>query len=66
MIQNFLNGRRCSFCGKTEKQHKGKACLDLRSPGATRTVNKNFYTLYHEDWCDIQNGGLECNCDPKP
>ena len=21
--------QRCSYCGKTEKQHKGKACIDI-------------------------------------
>ncbi len=57
--------QRCSFCGKTEKQHKGKVCVDLKISPVHRTSNSNFYTLYHEDWCDVQHGGFECNCAPK-
>ncbi len=33
--------QRCSFCGKTEKQHGGRACVDLSSfkrPNASRQL----------------------------
>jgi len=41
--------QRCGYCGKTRKQHFGKACIDVE--GFKRAL----------DYCDPTNDGLEIN-----